>query len=237
MKYARDYRERHTLDDGTLIEFRAVQPSDKGMLAEGFTRLSPESRRRRFFTSKNGLSDEELRYLTEFDGTDHYALGAMLPAGGPDESDGEPVGIGVARFVRSASDPETAEISLVVVDDWQHRGIGKRLLERIAGAAAERGIRRIRSVALADNPDVRALLERHTEGLEVRRTEPGVVEFSFPLTMPVSDDIFDALFSTLRLVALGAFIVPIWFGEQTVRRLLSRGRSRGRDTEDQRPES
>ncbi|WP_405239230.1 GNAT family N-acetyltransferase [Lentisalinibacter orientalis] len=229
MKYTRDYRERLTLDDGTLIEFRAVQPWHKAMLAEGFTRLSPESRRRRFFTSKTGLSDEELRYLTEFDGTDHYALGAMLPAGAPD---GEAQGIGVARFVRSTSDPETAEISIVVVDDWQHRGVGKRLLERIAGAAAERGIRRIRSVALADNPDVRELLERHTEGLEVRRSEPGVVEFSFPLTMPVSDDIFDALFSTLRLVALGSFIVPIWFGEQTVRRLLSLGRNRERDADD-----
>ncbi|WP_405222663.1 GNAT family N-acetyltransferase [Lentisalinibacter sediminis] len=231
MKYTRNYREPHKLDDGTPIEFRAVQPWHKAMLAEGFTRLSPESRRRRFFTGKTGLSDEELRYLTEFDGTDHYALGAMLPASGPGGDD-EPQGIGVARFVRSASAPETAEISIVVVDDWQHRGVGKGLLERIAGAAAERGIRRIRSVALADNPAVRELLERHTEGLEVRRSEPGVVEFSFPLTMPVSEDIFDALFSTLRLVALGSFIVPIWFGEQTVRRLLSLGRNRQRDADD-----
>jgi len=223
MKYPRDYRERHVLADGTPIEFRAVQPADKALLAHGFTRLSPQSRRRRFFTSKTGLSEEELRYLTEFDGTDHYALGAMLVGDGSGE-DVEPEGIGVARFVRSASDPETAEISIVVVDDWQHRGVGKRLLERIAGAAAERGIRRIRSVALADNPDVRQLLEHNTENLEVRQVEPGVVEFGFPLTMPPSEDLFDVLFSTLRLVALGSFIVPIWFGQQTVRRLLSLGR-------------
>lgn len=228
MKYPRDYRERHTLDDGTLIEFRAVQPADKPILAEGFNRLSPQSRRRRFFTSKNGLNEEELRYLTEFDGTDHYALGAMRPADG----EGQPEGIGIARFIRSESDPETAEISIVVVDDWQHRGIGKRLLERIAGAAAERGVRRIRSVALADNPDIRELLQRHTENLEIRRVEPGVVEFSFPLTLPVTEDVFDALFSTLRLVALGSFIVPIWFGERTVRRVLALGRSLTGESED-----
>jgi GNAT superfamily N-acetyltransferase len=223
MRYTRAFRERHTLDDGTPIEFRAVLPSDKALLAEGFTRLSPESRRRRFFTSKTGLSEEELRYLTEFEGTDHYALGAMIPGDG----ERKPEGIGVARFVRSQSDPETAEISIVVVDEWQHRGIGKRLLERIAGAAAERGIRRIRSVALAENPGVRELLQRHTEDLEVRRVEPGVVEFSFPLTMPVSEDIFDVLFSTLRLVALGSVVVPVWFGRQTVRRLLALGGSGG----------
>jgi len=223
MRYTRAFRERHTLDDGTAIEFRAVLPSDKALLAEGFTRLSPESRRRRFFTSKTGLSEEELRYLTEFEGTDHYALGAMIPGDG--ERDAE--GIGVARFVRSQSDPETAEISIVVVDEWQHRGIGKRLLERIAGAAAERGVRRIRSVALADNPGVRELLQRHTEDLEVHQVEPGVVEFSFPLTMPVSEDIFDVLFSTLRLVALGSVVVPVWFGRQTVRRLLALGGSGG----------
>lgn len=222
MQYTRDYRERDALDDGTLIEFRAVQPADKALLAEGFARLSPESRRRRFFTSKTGLSEEELRYLTEFDGTDHYALGAMR-AEGP----GAPEGIGVARFVRSTSEPATAEVSIVVVDDWQHRGIGKRLLQRIVGAAAERGIRRIRSVALADNPGVRQLLERHTEDLEIRQVEPGVIEFSFPLSVPVSEDLFDVLFSTLRLVALGSFVVPIWFGRQTVRRLLALGRPAG----------
>ena len=190
MQYARDYRERHRLDDGTLIEFRAVQPGDKALLADGFARLSPESRRRRFFTSKTGLSDEELRYLTEFDGTDHYALGAMR-AEGP----GAPEGLGVARFVRSTSDPETAEISIVVVDDWQHRGIGKRLLQRIVGAAAERGIS-----------------GTHGDG-----------EVS-------AEDLFDVLFSTLRLVALGSFVVPIWFGRQTVRRLLALGRGTGDST-------
>ncbi len=39
---------------------RPVRPDDKGAIAAGFERLSPESRYRRFFTAMNRLSDADL---------------------------------------------------------------------------------------------------------------------------------------------------------------------------------
>src|SRR5689334_1911637 len=103
--------ERVTLRDGSQVAIRPVRATDKARLREGFDRLSAQSRQRRFLVAMPRLSDRLVRYLTEIDHHDHEALGAL----GAD--DGEP--IGVARYVRSESDPQAAEVAVAVVDDWQ----------------------------------------------------------------------------------------------------------------------
>jgi hypothetical protein len=45
-----------TLRDGSRVAIRPIEPDDREMLAEGFGRLSPESRYRRFFTPMPALS-------------------------------------------------------------------------------------------------------------------------------------------------------------------------------------
>jgi hypothetical protein len=52
----------------------------------------------RFLTSKQALSPAELRYSTDVDHHDHEALGALNHPGGR--------GVGVARYVRGADDPQ-----------------------------------------------------------------------------------------------------------------------------------
>src|SRR5581483_8378240 len=99
-----------------------LTPSDAPVLAEGFARLSAESRRLRFLTAKPTLSPSELRYLTEVDGHDHEALGAVDPVSHR--------GVAVARFVRDDQEPTRAEAAITVADDWQRRGVGKLLLDR-----------------------------------------------------------------------------------------------------------
>lgn len=214
MKYSECYRERAALDDGVVIEFRAIAPSDKAALADGFARLSVESRRRRFFSPKTALRDEELRYFTECDGIDHYAIGAQADG----EPGGPPTGVGVARYVRTPDDPASAELAIVVVDAWQRRGIGKRLLERIVAAATERGIERIRGETLADNEQIRGLLEQHAGQLETR-AERGVLQFSFPVPHPDRPDMLDALVALLRLAALTPIVAPIALGRLSLRQV------------------
>ena len=69
--------EPTTLRDGSTVLIRPVSPADAGLLADGFTRLSPESRRLRFLTAKDELRPAELRYLTDVDHYDHEAIGAL----------------------------------------------------------------------------------------------------------------------------------------------------------------
>ena len=122
--------ERATLRDGSLIAIRPVGPGDKRAIVSGFDHLSPESRYRRFFSPLEQLSDRDLAYLTEVDHHDHEALIAHSEAGEP---------LGVARYVR-AGDPHKAEVAVVVVDDWQGRGVATALLDRLADRAREEGV-------------------------------------------------------------------------------------------------
>jgi RimJ/RimL family protein N-acetyltransferase len=147
------YHERSRLEDGTEVVLRLVGPQDKALLVDGFARLSPQARYRRFFSTKRHLTPAELRYFTELDGENHLALGAVRL-----RSDGSEEGVGVARFVRASDDPHAAEAAVVVVDEFQQKGLGRLLLSRLVGAARERGIERFRATTLVENPAARALI-------------------------------------------------------------------------------
>jgi GNAT superfamily N-acetyltransferase len=138
-----------------LLEIREIMPEDKRELAAGYARLSEQSRLRRFLAPKPRLTKSDLRYLTEVDGVNHYAVVALL---GPDI-------VGVARWVRLVDDPEEAEAAVVVGDPLQGRGIGKALARELADAARARGIRRIRASILSDNPPAHALMRVIAERL------------------------------------------------------------------------
>jgi GNAT superfamily N-acetyltransferase len=170
------YREEIRLSDGRRVRLRTVRPSDKRRLIEGLRRLSPASQLARFFATKATFTDEELRYLTELDGVNHFAIGAVeLDARG---EEGE--GIGVARFVRDRDAPEVAEPAVAVIDAWQGRGIGRLLLERLVAAARERGIRYFRVQCLPGNVAVRSALEMACPRVPVRE-EGGTLVAEIPL--------------------------------------------------------
>jgi acetyltransferase len=138
------------LEDGTQLLVRPIQPSDKARLAAGLTRLSETSRQRRFLGPKPRLTRAELRYLTEVDGHDHFAVVAVEP--GTDDI------VASARWVRLKTDPEAAEAAVVVCDALQNRGLGKQLARMLADAARVEGVRRIHATMLSDNPPALALM-------------------------------------------------------------------------------
>jgi len=159
------------LRDGSKVLIRQVQPADAPLLADGFARLSPQSRQMRFLTTKKELSPAELRYFTAVDHHDHEALGALNHADGR--------GVGIARYVRLAEDPQAAEIAVTIVDGWQGRGLGTELLARLVGRARAEGIHRFTALVSADNQAAAGLL-RGARGDVVRR-EHGTVEYEIPL--------------------------------------------------------
>src|SRR5215831_5626451 len=140
------------LRDGSKVLIRQVQPADAPVLADGFARLSPQSRQMRFLTRKKELSAAELRYLTDVDHQDHEALGALNHADGR--------GVGIARYIRHADDPHAAEIAIAIVDDWHGRGLGTELLTRLSTHARHVGIRRFTALVAADNVAVAGLLRK-----------------------------------------------------------------------------
>ncbi len=161
------------LADGRRVLFRPIEPTDKELLADGFRRLSPESRYRRFFRSIDHLSDAQLRYLTEVDQKDHVAWVAVLPDEAKDR------GAGVARWVRLADEPDAAEGAVTVVDSLQGLGIGKTLLHLLAHVAIERGIRSFKAWVLGDNQQVQNMLKRL--GAVPGEWDSGTLQMTIPL--------------------------------------------------------
>jgi GNAT superfamily N-acetyltransferase len=139
-----------TLRDGSSVTIRPIHPHDAEALRTGFERLSDESRYRRFLCPVRELSGSMLRYLTEVDHHDHEALTAVTADGGL---------VGVARWVRSRSDPQVAEVAVTVADDWQGRGLGTALLGLLADRARVDGITRFTALVLATNRDMLDLFE------------------------------------------------------------------------------
>jgi len=77
----------------------------------------------------------------------------------------------VARY--GISDEGTADIGLVVVDDWQGLGLGSLLLQEILHAGEQRGNHQFSADVLTDNRRALRLLARHTA--ITRRTVAGGV--------------------------------------------------------------
>jgi GNAT superfamily N-acetyltransferase len=184
-----------TLRSGDRVLIRPIRREDKDVLLDGFGRLSPESRYRRFFSPMSELGHREVRYLTEVDHRTHEALVATDPSTGE--------GYGVARFVRSSTDPRTAEVAVAVVDNWQGRGLGTALLDALAARAREEGVERFTASVLANNPSMLELL-RGLGDTEVLDRADGVVELQIELRgrgVPVG------LSQTVRAAARGELTV------------------------------
>jgi acetyltransferase len=127
---------------GDKLFMRPVLPRDVDLLRQGFARLSRSSVFQRFHGHRDSLSDETCRYLTTLDYRTHMALIALVPA--RDEA------VGVARYCLGPGDG-LAEAALVVVDDWQGRGVGRQLLDQLVLAARTQGIVGFQAQVLGEN--------------------------------------------------------------------------------------
>ncbi|HZQ16836.1 MAG TPA: GNAT family N-acetyltransferase [Gaiellaceae bacterium] len=128
------------------ITIRPLRNGERSAIQAVFDRLGPCSRLLRFGGAKNVLLPGDLERLARVD-ANHHVLVAI--------AEGEPIGI--ARLVR---DGESAEVAFAVADDWQGRGVGRVLVDRLAADARAAGIRRFTATVTGDNPRSAALLRR-----------------------------------------------------------------------------
>ncbi|HEX4727406.1 MAG TPA: hypothetical protein VH298_06385, partial [Jatrophihabitans sp.] len=106
-----DRLDRHALlIDGRVVRIRGVLPTDREALLALNARASDRSIYLRFFTASRHTADHYVDRLVRPAAADHAALLVEL--------DGQL--IGVAAFERI--DQDSAEIALMVGDDFQHEG-------------------------------------------------------------------------------------------------------------------
>jgi GNAT superfamily N-acetyltransferase len=134
-----------TLPDGRAIILRPVTALDRQRILAGFEQLSPLSRRFRFFTPIKAIRESDLASIIAADQQNHVAWIALDP-----RLPGNP-GVGLGRFVRLPNNPQIADAAFVVVDGWQHQGVGTRLLAALYLRALELGITTLQAEVLPEN--------------------------------------------------------------------------------------
>jgi len=193
----------HRLSDGILVRTRPLRPEDREKLRNGFARLSPQSKYRRFFSVPQTLSEASLTYLTTTDGHNHVAIGAVLGDEGADTS----YGIGIARFVRLPEDPEVAEAAVAVIDEMQHRGVGRLLLRELIKSACAVGVTTFVCHVLPENEPMKALVHE-LDAEATPQLEDGLL--TYRLTLPdVLPDEHDegTMYRLFRLAAKGVQVI------------------------------
>jgi acetyltransferase len=135
--------------DGRELRVRPIRPEDAAREKRFFDRLSERSRFQRFMQYMRELPPKLLARFTQLDYDRELALVALWQ----DEI------VAVGRYA-PRQDGVTAEFALAVADDWQGKGLGRALLERLVAAAREAGYQALYGYILEANRDMLDLAAR-----------------------------------------------------------------------------
>ena len=173
--YPSELEDHITLTNCRRLHIRPLRRCDDRPVRELYDHLSPRTRYLRFFSPMAALPDSVLGLIVSVDYRRRLALLAELERG-----DGAEV---VALGSFGAVDDHTAEVALVVGDEWQHQGIGIALASRVLQAAEARGFDRFVAHVLPENGAMRKLL-KHVGVVVSMKTRHGVSEVSFVRRRP-----------------------------------------------------
>ncbi|GAA1449972.1 bifunctional GNAT family N-acetyltransferase/acetate--CoA ligase family protein [Mycobacterium cookii] len=154
------------LRDGRTAHIRPMQPEDRELLVEFYSRVSDQSKYYRFFSPMPELSERDLDRFTRVDHRDRVAMILTVA--------GQMIAVGRYDTIR----PGYAEVAFLVEDKHQGRGIGQLLLEHLAQAGRERGVEEFVAEVLPDN---QAMIHTFKDaGYQVKSAfEDGVMELVF----------------------------------------------------------
>lgn len=159
-------RERIRLRDGSEILVRHVGAGDERPLLAFMQRLSPESRRLRFFSPAYDL-ESAARWAASADGIDHFGLVAFSS---------EDQIVGHAACVRMYG--PRAEVAVEVDETWRHRGLATALIARLAREAEHKQIRSFVAEVLPENLEMLAVFH---DGFDASpHVVDGEVDIEFP---------------------------------------------------------
>jgi acetyltransferase len=151
--YPNQLTETFTLKDGTKIFIRPVRAEDEPLIVALHAGHSERTLRMRFFSLVKTLSRDSLIRLCHLDYAREMALAAVENTGNG------PRLLGVSRF---HMDPESreAEFAVVVGDQWQGKGLGRHLMEKLITVAKTMGVKRLVGVVLRENNPMLKLMSQ-----------------------------------------------------------------------------
>ncbi len=185
---------RLILRDGTTAIIRVTQPEDREAMKAFFSRLSPESRVRRFFSFAGPRQELIDSFCDSSDPRSKLTLIVIRTL------KGTPHIIATGSYL--ARDQKTAEVAMAVDDAFQGKGLGTLLLERLALLAVRHGFVCLSALTQADNRRMLEVVER--SGFRLRKKlDDGYVEVDLSVE-PTEASVFrsemrDRVFTTASL--------------------------------------
>ena len=168
---AGDLEEHVELPNHRLLRIRPFRCWESDTVRELYSHLSPRSRYLRFLCSMPVLPEPVLKALTCMDDRRCLALLAELE---------HPAGADVVALGNlGAIDDGTAELAVVVRDDYQRQGIGTALASKLLQAGEARGFKRFAAHVLWENSFVVRRLLNRADAVVCSTTSYGVSDLSF----------------------------------------------------------
>ena len=167
------FREHALLKDGSWVLLRTATADDVPAMEALMQRVSAATLRMRFFGGVSQVSRAFVEQLCAPQGRDRVCLVAVW-------GEGEAARVvGIGNYV-ALPGRNTAEVAFLVDDEFQGRGIGTLLLERLAGIAAGQGLVGFEADVLPENRSMIAVFRE--SGFQVRQAlEGGTLHIEFPV--------------------------------------------------------
>ena len=144
IEYPEELRKAIVLNDGTKVLLRPIKPSDVTMKQHLFYSLSKDSVAKRYFGSLKAMPLKRVWPYVTIDYENEMSIVAVVT----EEEQENIIAIGsYSRIPRT----NLAEVSFLVRDDWQNRGVGTHIFSYLVEIAKNRGLDGFTAWVLKDN--------------------------------------------------------------------------------------
>ncbi len=167
-EYPEELETYRTTKAGLEVLLRPVKISDEPLLKDFFYSLSDKSLYRRFISARTDMPHERLQEFVIID----YTMKIVILAVKEHEGNEEILGLGQYEITEGT---RTAEVALVVKDEYQRQGIGTELLSYLTQLAKKQGLLGFTAEVLVENRPMFRLFEKMGFDTE-KRSEAGVSE-------------------------------------------------------------
>ncbi len=139
---------------GQQLLIRPIRPEDGQRLMAFYAKASPADMRLRFFMSRREVPHSELARYSQIDYDREMTFIALATLASGEQA--------MVAEVRAVCDPDNikAEFAIQVASDWQGKGLGKLLLDKLTSYLRKRGTSEVVGQCLRENAAMASLAQK-----------------------------------------------------------------------------
>ncbi len=150
--YPEELETTMVLSDGTEVQVRPVKPTDEEPFKDLFYSLSDQSKYLRFFSRAQFMPHGNRQTFVNVNYNEQVAPAVVV-----DSADGERAP-GLGQYIKVPNQPR-AEVAFLVGDEWQHKGLGSKLMDYLIRIARQSDLKGFEADVLVENQSMLSVFE------------------------------------------------------------------------------